>query len=86
MAAGPRSGTLGDALHSPGCPGAVGRGEQHGIHRATGSALTGYLVVFSIEGLLLLIAAIMLSRIDVNAFRKQAHEPSFVDKVALAAE
>jgi len=52
----------------------------------TGSALTGYLVVFAIEGLLLLAAAIMLSRIDVSAFQKQAHEPSFVDKVALTAE
>lgn len=56
------------------------------LKRATGSALTGYLVVFIIEGVLLFIAAIMLSRIDVNAFQKQAHEPSFVDKVALAAE
>jgi len=54
--------------------------------KVTGSALTGYLVVFSIEAVLLLIAALMLSRIDVNAFQKQAHEPSFVEKVALAAE
>jgi hypothetical protein len=56
------------------------------LKSVTGSALTGYLVVFIIEGLLLLVAAIMLNRIDVNAFQKQAHEPSFVDKVALAAE
>jgi len=42
--------------------------------------------VFVIEGLMLLIAAIMLNRIDVSAFQQQAHEPSFVDKVALAAE
>jgi len=56
------------------------------LKSATGSALTGYLVVFVIEGLLLLVAAIMLSRIDVNAFQKQAHEPSFVEKVGLAAE
>jgi BCD family chlorophyll transporter-like MFS transporter len=56
------------------------------LRRATGSALIGYLVVFSIEGFLLLVAAVMLSRIDVNAFQKQAHEPSFVEKVALAAE
>jgi len=56
------------------------------LKSATGSALTGYLVVFIIEGLLLLIAAIMLNRIDVNAFQKQAHEPSFVEKVALASE
>jgi len=56
------------------------------LKRATGSALTGYLVVFSIEGLLLFIAALMLNRIDVSAFQKQAHEPPFVEKVALAAE
>ena len=56
------------------------------VTQATGLALSGYLVVFGIEALMLLIAAIMLYRIDVNAFRKQIHEPSFVDKVALAAE
>jgi BCD family chlorophyll transporter-like MFS transporter len=56
------------------------------VTQATGQALTGYLVVFSIEALMLLIAAVMLYRIDVNAFQKKAHEPSFVEKVALAAE
>ncbi|HMZ06719.1 MAG TPA: BCD family MFS transporter [Anaerolineales bacterium] len=52
----------------------------------TGDALHGYLVVFSLEALMLMIAAIMLYRIDVNAFQKKAHDPNFVDKVALAAE
>jgi MFS transporter, BCD family, chlorophyll transporter len=52
----------------------------------TGQALSGYLVVFSIEALMLFGAAIMLSRIDVNRFKKQANEPAFVEKVALAAE
>ena len=52
----------------------------------TGNALSGYLVVFGIEALMLFVAAIMLYRIDVTAFQKQAHEPSFTDKVALAAE
>ncbi|MEO8356929.1 MAG: BCD family MFS transporter [Chloroflexota bacterium] len=56
------------------------------VTQASGVALSGYLVVFSIEALMLLIAAIMLHRIDVNAFRKQIHEPSFVEKVAVAAE
>ena len=56
------------------------------LKSATGSALTGYLVVFSIEALLLFAAAIMLYRIDVTAFQQRAHEPSFVEKVALAAE
>jgi len=56
------------------------------LKSTTGSALSGYLVVFSIEGLLLLVAALMLNKIDVGAFKKQAEEPSFVEKVALAAE
>jgi len=56
------------------------------VTQVSGNALSGYLVVFGIEALMLLIAAIMLYRIDVNAFQKQAHEPSFTEKVALAAE
>ena len=52
----------------------------------TSNALSGYLVVFGIEAFMLFFAAIMLYRIDVGAFQKQAHEPSFVEKVALAAE
>ncbi len=54
--------------------------------RITGDSLHGYLVVFGLEALMLLIAAVMLYRIDVNAFQKKAHDPEFVDKVALAAE
>jgi BCD family chlorophyll transporter-like MFS transporter len=52
----------------------------------TGDALHGYLVVFGLEALMLFIAAIMLYRIDVNAFQKKAHEPGFTDKVAITAE
>jgi hypothetical protein len=52
----------------------------------TGHSLSGYLVVFGIEALMLLVAAVMLYRIDVNTFKKQAHDPTFVEKVALAAE
>ena len=42
--------------------------------------------MFGIEALMLFAAVLMLSRIDVSAFRKQAEEPAFVEKVALAAE
>ena len=42
--------------------------------------------MFGIEALMLFIAAIMLYRIDVGVFQKKAHDPDFVDKVALAAE
>jgi BCD family chlorophyll transporter-like MFS transporter len=56
------------------------------VTQATGVALSGYLVVFGIEAMMLFIAAFMLYRIDVNAFKKQIEEPSYVEKVALAAE
>jgi BCD family chlorophyll transporter-like MFS transporter len=56
------------------------------VTQATGHALSGYLVVFSIEALMLLIATVMLYRINVNAFKKQVEEPSFVEKIAIAAE
>ncbi len=56
------------------------------VNQLTGQALSGYLVVFSIEALMLLIAAIMLTRIDVEKFQKNVEEPAFVEKVALAAE
>jgi BCD family chlorophyll transporter-like MFS transporter len=56
------------------------------VTQATGVALSGYLVVFAIEALMLFVATIMLYRININAFKKQVEEPSFVEKVAMAAE
>jgi MFS transporter, BCD family, chlorophyll transporter len=56
------------------------------VTQATGHALSGYLVVFSIEALMLLVATVMLYRINITAFRKQVEEPSFVEKVAITAE
>ncbi len=58
---------------------------RDGVTQATGLALSGYLVVFGIEAVMLAAAAVMLSRIDVSAFKRQA-EPSFAEKVSLAAE
>jgi BCD family chlorophyll transporter-like MFS transporter len=52
----------------------------------TGNPLSGYLVVFSLEALMLFVAAFMLYRIDVTAFQKRAHEPAYLDKVASATE
>src|SRR5829696_797478 len=49
------------------------------VTQATGVALSGYLVVFGLEALMLLIAAIMLYRIDVRAFQKQVHDPSYAE-------
>lgn len=54
--------------------------------QVTGDALHGYLVVFGLEALMLFAAAIMLYRIDVAAFQKKAHEPAFLEKVAVVAD
>jgi BCD family chlorophyll transporter-like MFS transporter len=54
--------------------------------KVSGNALNGYLIVFGLEALMLLIASMMLYRIDVGAFQKRIQEPSFVEKVGLASE
>jgi BCD family chlorophyll transporter-like MFS transporter len=56
------------------------------VNQATGAALSGYLVVFTIEALMLVVAAILLTQIDIQKFQKGMEDPSFVEKVALAAE
>jgi BCD family chlorophyll transporter-like MFS transporter len=49
----------------------------------SGNALYGYVIVFAIEALMLLVATIMLTRIDVDKFKKQVEEPSFTEKIAI---
>jgi BCD family chlorophyll transporter-like MFS transporter len=48
--------------------------------------VTGYVVVFSILALLLLISLLMLGRIDVSAFQKRAEQMGIVERAALANE
>ena len=59
---------------------------RDGVTQATGQALSGYIVVFGIEAAMLAVAAAMLARIDVSAFKQKATEPSFAEKIALASE
>jgi BCD family chlorophyll transporter-like MFS transporter len=59
---------------------------RDGVTRLTGMPLGGYLTVFGVEALMLLAAALMLARLDVSAFRHRAQEPSFMEKVAVAAD
>lgn len=56
------------------------------VTQITRAALSGYLIVFGIEALMLFTAAIMLTRIDVAAFKKLVNEPSFTEKAALASD
>lgn len=59
---------------------------RDGVTQATGQALTGYLVVFGVEALMLAAAALMLARIDVSAFQQRAVEPSLMEKAVMATE
>ncbi|MHB8777506.1 MAG: BCD family MFS transporter [Anaerolineales bacterium] len=54
--------------------------------QVTGQALSGYLIVFGIEALMLFTAALLLTRIDVATFKQHVNEPSFTEKIALASE
>ena len=56
------------------------------VTQVTGHAMSGYLVVFGIEAGMLLLAALLLTRIDIRAFRKKIDEPSFTEKIALASD
>ena len=59
---------------------------RDGVTQVSGQPLSGYIVVFALEALMLAVAALMLARIDVSTFKEKAVEPSFVEKVALATE
>lgn len=53
------------------------------VTRVSGNLLAGYMVVFGIEAALLVVAILMLTRIDVAAFRKKAESPSIFESAAL---
>jgi BCD family chlorophyll transporter-like MFS transporter len=48
--------------------------------------VTGYVVVFGIEALLLFVSLLMLRQINSEAFREQAEEPTLVERAALVGE
>ena len=48
--------------------------------------LTGYILVFGIEAALVAVSLVLLQYIDVSAFRRQAQEPSLVERVAIATD
>jgi len=48
--------------------------------------LAGYLVVFGIEAILLVVSLALLRQIDVKAFQSQTESPSLVERAALMSE
>lgn len=51
-----------------------------------GSPVTGYVAVFVMEALMLLLSLFLLRRIDVSAFRSRADQPGLVEKAAMAGD
>jgi MFS transporter, BCD family, chlorophyll transporter len=49
----------------------------------TNSQVGGYLVVFGLEAAILIVAVFMLTRIDVESFRKQVEVPTLVERAAM---
>jgi MFS transporter, BCD family, chlorophyll transporter len=64
----------------------VGGALRDAVTRFAQNVETGYIVVFSIEGLMILASLFMLSRIDVSAFRRNAEKLDLVERAALANE
>ena len=64
----------------------LGGAVRDSVTKLTGQAIIGYLSVFGLESILLLAAVFLFRRIDVAAFRRQAQEPLFIEKVAMAAD
>lgn len=54
------------------------------VNLMASSNLTGYIIVFGIEVLLLAAAAILLTRIDITAFHRQVTPPPVLERAALA--
>ena len=53
------------------------------VTQVTGEPLSGYMVVFGIEAGLMVVAILMLSRIDVASFRRRAEAPSVIERAAM---
>lgn len=56
------------------------------VTQLANNPVTGYVVVFSIEALLLLISLLLLRRIDVGAFRQQADRQSIFERASWMGE
>ncbi len=56
------------------------------VTQATGASLPGYLVVFGVEAVMLVVSLVVLRQIDVDAFHRQSEQSSVFERIALAGE
>jgi BCD family chlorophyll transporter-like MFS transporter len=52
----------------------------------SGNAAFGYLLVFSLEAAMLLVAIILFTRLDVSTFRRQVQEPDIYERVGVMTD
>ncbi len=56
------------------------------INQLTGNPILGYVIVFGVMAGFMLLSLVMLTRINVNAFRQNETQPSVVERAALAGD
>jgi BCD family chlorophyll transporter-like MFS transporter len=56
------------------------------VSQMAANPVSGYLVVFAIEAVMLVISLVLLGRIDVGLFRQEASSLSVVERAAIANE
>lgn len=56
------------------------------VSNLTGNPILGYVVVFSIFALFILISLLMLNRIDVNKFRDRVESTNIIERAAIAGD
>jgi BCD family chlorophyll transporter-like MFS transporter len=65
----------------------IGGAVRDQVARLSGVPVIGYVVVFGLMALIMLVSLLMLRNVDVSAFRKQAEEPvSLVERTAIASD
>ena len=52
----------------------------------SGMPVFGYLLVFSFEAAMLLVAIFLFTRLDVSTFRRQVQEPDFYERVGAMSD
>jgi BCD family chlorophyll transporter-like MFS transporter len=65
----------------------IGGAVRDQVARLSDVPVIGYVVVFGLMALIMLVSLLMLRNVDVSAFRKQAEEPvSLVERTAIASD
>jgi len=56
------------------------------VSQLAANPVSGYLVVFSLQAMMLIVALLLLRKIDVSLFRQEANSLTVVERAAIASE